>query len=1039
MKKDTESVRALGLRDTPLFMVALLLLPTVATAAPVDFNRDIAPILSDRCFHCHGPDTTKTKGDLRLDIEEKAKEFVISPGDPEDSELITRIFSDDPEERMPPQDSGKQPLTREEAELFKRWIVEGAKWGKHWAWVTPVRHAPPEASPSEQVVNEIDQFILTRLKADGHTLSPEASRETLIRRASLDITGLPPTLKEIDSFLKDKSPNAYEKVLDRLFASKRYGERMAIEWLDGARYADSNGFQNDFSRAMWPWRDWVVNAFNENMPYDEFAVEQIAGDLLPNATDEQRMATGLNRNNRANTEGGSIEAEWQVENIVDRTETLGTVFLGLTIGCARCHDHKYDPITQKDFYRFFAFSNNTEDRGFYEETRGNTGPLVEMPTAEQQERIAEFDTLLREKSAARDTEKTALSTKYEHWEDQVREYSATLPGPAAHAPLNDAVAIDTALEWADGLLGAAPRFTGNAESFVDLGTPVAFSLEEPFTLSVWVYREKGGALFSTFDPALKNRGLDLRLLDNGTVRFNLAHEMNDNAIRINTEARLPKDAWSHVAVTYAGDPSFKGIQLYINGVPALATAEINKLEGTFATDRPLRLGGRADGEFFTGRLADAQVFDEALSPEQIDGLFWSTLNRRVPMELSDDTRGQLASLKDRRIGSELESEQAAVSKAEQRRREYVQKNVPTVMVMKERTEMRPTYRLNRGLYDAPDKSEQLTPAIPTFLPPLPDGAPQNRLGLARWLVSPENPLTARVTANRLWQQYFGVGLVKTSENFGTQGEFPSHPELLDWLATELIRLDWDLKAFQKMLVMSATYRQAASASDELLAYDPENRLLARGPRFRLQAELIRDNALAISGLLSDTMGGPPVKPYQPDGMWSELAGGAGQGAYMPGKGDDLYRRSLYTYRKRTVPHATLSTFDAPSFEICRVQRARTNTPLQALALLNDVTYVESARHLAQRMLDEGGRRDKKRIAYGFRLATGRYPTAREAALLTKGLASYLERFENNPETARAFIQNGESPVPDDAKPAQLAAYTAMANAILNLDETITRE
>ena len=799
-----------GAAAAALFLVGA----SLAEGPPVDFDREIRPILSDRCFHCHGPDAATRKGNLRLDIEHEAKKSAIKPGNPDASALIARITSTDPDEIMPPPDSHKPALSAEEAARFRAWIAQGAVWPQHWAFAQVQHPVPPQVGDAAWPRNEVDRFILARLEAEGLKPSPEAPRETLIRRLSFDLTGLPPTVAEIDAFLADTAPDAYERLVDRLMASPHYGERMAQEWLDAARYADTNGYQNDFQRYMWPWRDWVIQALNDNMPFDEFTKEQLAGDLLPGATTAQRVATGFNRNNRSNTEGGAIEAEWYIENLVDRVETTSAVFLGLTMGCARCHDHKYDPVSQREFFQFMAFFASTKDKGFYEETRGNAGPMVELPTSENEAELKRFDADIRKA------------------EQRVEELKSE---PAADQP------------------------------------------------------------------------------------------------------KLLQDLYGLVK-------------------PLIAKARER-------------------------RLADLRA----------------------------------------------------------ERDKYVREKVPTVMVMEEAEKPREMYRLIRGQYDQPDTSEVLTPALPSFLPGLPNGATANRLGLAQWLVDPSNPLTARVTVNRVWAQFFGQGLVRTPDNFGLQSEPPSHPELLDWLASALVDGGWDMKAFQKMLVTSATYRQRSSYSEDLLQRDPQNLLLARGPRYRLAAEQIRDNALALSGLLSPKIGGPSVKPYQPEGLWAELAGGAGEGPYVQSKGEDLYRRGLYTYRKRTVSHPTVSTFDAPSWEVCRVYRARTNTPLQALALLNDTTYVEAARHFAQRVLQEAPASVNDRVRTAFRMVTGRWPNNAETSLLYSGVLGYLDNFHRDPAAAEAFISHGDSGKPNGIDTTELAAYTAMASVLLNMDAAITKE
>jgi hypothetical protein len=1007
-------------------------------AEPVDFNRDIRPLMSDRCFHCHGPDAKKVEGDLRLDIEVSAKEFAISPGDPSDSTLIDRIFSEDIEERMPPHDSGKKALTNEEKALFKRWIEEGAVWANHWAWERPVRATPPTVSNQMLVNNPIDQFVLAKLEEAGLTFSSPASKETLIRRASFDLIGLPPSLAETKKFVKRKSDTAFRNEIDRLFSSPHYGERMAVDWLDVARFADSNGFQNDFGRDMSPWRDWVIDTFNSNMPYDQFVIEQLAGDLLPNPTESQRVATGFHRNNKSVTEGGSIEEEWRIENIVDRVETTGSAFMGLTIGCARCHDHKYDPISQKDFYRFFAYFNNTAERGWYNETRGNVGPMISLPTPEQERELEKFETDLAVARDALKDKKSTLTKRYENWFDGIS--SDRLQEPTFHLPLSGHFeGIKSKNSWNDSAIGKAITFDGTADSSLSVDFDKTIDGNTPFTISAWVYPEGAGAVFSKMDDAAKYRGFDLLVAGDGKLRVHFIHEWQENAIRMLTDAKIPMKKWSHVGLTYDGNSTAAGIKVYINGARAVAPADMNKLDGTIQTDQPFRIGSRSASEFFKGSITEFQFYDHALSAEDFRQSMLASLRQRIPETPNEDQTKTIDAIKKTTIELELTDERKAVSRFQRRKNDFTKKNIRTVMVMEERKEMRPTYRLERGAYDHPDTSEALLPAIPKFLPTLPDGAPNNRLGLAQWLVHEDNPLTARVMVNRMWQQFFGRGLVSTPENFGTQSQLPSHPELLDWLATELIRLEWDIQAMQKLIMSSTTYQQSSDATESLVKEDPENRLLARGPRFRLQAEMVRDNALAISGLLSSKIGGKSVKPYQPDGMWKELAGGASEGDYENDEGEDLYRRSLYTNRKRTVPHATLSTFDAPSFEVCWVMRARTNTPLQALALLNDTTYVEASRNLAQRMLTEGGRKAKKRIVYGFKLATNREPTSKELSILMAGLDGYLDTYEIDDANAELVIQHGESEYERKIDPENLAAYTALASVILNLDETITKE
>ncbi len=1027
------------------FSTVLLSTAFADSREPVDFNRDIRPILSDRCFACHGPDANKRKADLRLDVEAEAKKMVISPGDLDDSELWARITNTDPEERMPPEEMHK-PLTQEQIDLFGRWIKEGAVWAEHWAWIAPKRANPPAVADKAWSQNSIDRIVYAKLAKAGLKPSPEADRETLLRRVSLDLIGLPPTPAELDAFLSDTSPNAYETAVDRLLASPHYGERMAMDWLDGARYADSNGFQNDFERHMWPWRDWVINAYNTNQPFDQFAVEQIAGDMLPNATDSQRIATGYNRNNRSNTEGGSIEEEWYIENRIDRVDATATMFLGLTMGCARCHDHKYDPISQKEFYSFYAFFNSSEDKGFYEETHGNTGPLVEMPKPEDAAKLAEFDAQIAELRAAVEAEKAKAPEVYKntlaHWDSsRIAEFT---PVPVLQVASADSLKAKKAqAPWiVDGLVGPAFYFDGTKSMRASARADVAFSKDKPFTVSAWVRPEKAGALFSVAEKKKDvQRGVDAVLTGDGKIIVHLTGLAPDDAIKVTTDARLKMGSWAHVAITYDGSSKAEGVKVYISGRPAAVTINTNKLTQDFDADEPLMLGQLLEAEYFKGTLSDFRVYDQALDESNVNLLIETTLRTTRAPEPSDARVASLTGYLDLQQSFDVRAKEAVANGKQNERNEYYKANVPTVMVMRElpADKVQPTYRLVRGAYDAPDTTEPLQPNVPAFLPSLPADMPHNRLALAEWIVDPKNPLTARVQINRLWAKFFGQGFVKTPENFGLQSEPPSYPEVLDWLATEFVRNGWDMKEIQKTIVLSQIYRQASDVSPALLERDPENRLLARGPRFRLPAEMVRDNALAASGLLSAKIGGPSVMPYQPDGLWAELAGGAGQGPYVLGKGEDLYRRTMYTYRKRTVPHPIVTTFDAPSFEICKVMRARTNTPLQALALLNDTTYVEAARNLAQRMMQETSSQEISPLRYGFRLVTGRYPSADEEQLLQTGLDKFTATYKSDTEAAKTFVSNGQSPVPADLDTSALAAYTALASVMLNLDEAITQE
>ncbi|MEX2310516.1 MAG: DUF1553 domain-containing protein [Pirellulales bacterium] len=1031
-------------------------------AAKARYRRDVLPLLSDRCFKCHGPDSATREAGLRLDQPEVATAALesgataIVPGDPLRSALVERIESADPDLAMPPVDSGKT-LSADEKALLRRWVEEGAEYEPHWAFVAPVWPQVPEVAHPGAVNNPIDAFVLARLEAEGIEPAPPASKERLVRRLYFDLIGLPPTIEQIDAFLADESPDAYTQLVDRLLQSPHYGERMAADWLDGARYADSNGYQNDFARNMSPWRDWVIAAFSAHMPYDQFVTEQLAGDLLPKPTLQQRIATGFNRNHRTVTEAGSIEEEWHVENVVDRVETMGTVLLGLTIGCARCHDHKFDPITQREFYQLFAFFNNNDEKGVYTETRGNVPPLVKAITPEHEKKLAEFDAKIAELTKQFGDQMADIAPHRQTWIDSLATPADdTEPEAVAHIDLrNDATAQvavtlsnvspddrSSAPEWRDDLFGKSAAFNGKQHlAYSALNFPPA---DGPFSWTVWIKPAGEGAILSKVDNDAAVRGADLFVFADGKLALHLTDAWPDNALKVLTQQPLPRDKWSHVAATYDGSRKAAGVALYVNGQKQEVVAEVDKLTGTFATQQPLRVGMRSTDSPLQGALADVRLYHHALTAGEVEKIVEASVRREFQAakfdQLSDALRPQfdemlLAYSKDPVVVKAAESRRAL--EQQQVQKAQYDAAIPTTMVMEERSEPRETYLLQRGRYDLPDKSEKLAPDVPAILPRLAADAPRNRLALARWVVSAENPLTARVIVNRLWQQFFGLGLVKSSDNLGVQSAPASHPELLDWLASELIQSGWKLQHIQRLIVTSNTYQQQSEALPELYRRDPENRLLGHGPRHRLPAEAVRDNALAVSGLLVTKIGGPSVMPYQPEGLWEELAGGAFE-VYTQGHGEDLYRRSLYVYRKRTVPHPSMATFDAPSWEICQVKRALTNTPLQALALLNDVTYMEAARKFAERMLTEGGASANARITFAFRLATGRTPTTPELGRLRTSLENYTARFRHSPSEAEQFVGHGEAPRDKSLDVVELAAHTAVASVLLNLDETVSK-
>jgi hypothetical protein len=1026
----------------------------------VEFNRDIRPIFSDNCFNCHGPDKAKRKVDFRLDTEEGAfarrKDGpVIVPGKPQESELFRRITSEDEAERMPQGKSGRR-LSEREVALIRRWIEQGAKWQQHWAFLPPQGPLLPPVQRRDWPRNGIDYFILARLQEHGLSPSREADKTTLIRRVTLDLTGLPPTPAEVNTFLADQAPDAYEKLVDRLLASPRYGERMARPWLDAARYADTNGYQTDGERYMWRWRDWVIDAYNQNKPFDQFTIEQIAGDMLPNAALEQKIATGFNRNHRGNAEGGIIPEEYAVEYVVDRVDTTFTVWLGLTMGCGRCHDHKYDPLKQREFYQVFAYFNNVPERGRALKY-GNSPPVLQTPTRQQQRQLHE----LQQKMAAAERrfamlapEITAAQTRWEKSLPGAQPIQWTISnGLIAHYPLDGSLTEASGAQNSSGLyrsgkasfvtgrIGQAASFDGRC--YIDAGNVADLGFYDKVSLAAWVKpRAKGGTVLSRMTDQHEADGYYV-CIESGKVQVNLVKRWLDDAIRVETERCLPSDEWHHVLVTYDGLRVAAGVRVYIDGRPEKLNVLLDDLNQSFDTKEPFRIGGgNGPQKRFHGLIDDVRIYHRALSPEEAAIVATTdsvcTIAAAAPAGRST---GQAAKIRHFFLERQApETIRAAHHELTSLRRAYAAlvESLPTTMVMEEMPKPRDAFVLVRGQYDR--RGEKVNAGVPAVLQtsgantPGSPAVPNNRLGFAKWLVDPANPLTARVAVNRYWQMYFGIGLVKTVEDFGTQGEWPSHPELLDWLATEFMRRGWDIKTMQRLIVTSATYRQSSHLTPTLRNKDPENRLLARGPRLRLSAEAVRDQALAASGLLVERVGGPSVKPYQPPALWKELS----DTDYQQDHGPSLYRRSLYTFWKRTVPPPSMMNFDAAGREACIVHETRTNTPLQALDLMNDVTYVEASRALAQRVLQQRQTPDE-RIMLAFRMLTARPPKSMELRILLEGLQNHLAEYRHNVKAALKLVTTGEFPRDPKLDVSELAAYTALASLILNLDETITKE
>ena len=1094
------SARAFGLRTAILLCVWRgLTLASLAAAEPeISFNRDIRPILADHCLNCHGPDSARRKADLRLDTEAGARTDLggrraVVPGNPAQSELLARVLSTDPDEQMPPPGTGK-PLSPQQIDTLQRWIERGAVYQQHWAFLPPEPKTVPAVKQTDWVRNPIDAFVLARLEQEGLNPAPPADPATLLRRVTLDLTGLPPTTAEIDAFVADPSDAAYRAVVERLLQSPRHAERMAVRWLDGARYADTSGYQSDGERFMWRWRDWVLEAYQRNLPFDQFTIEQLAGDLLPNATLDQIIATGFNRNHRGNGEGGIIPEEYAVEYVVDRVETTYTVWLGLTMGCGRCHDHKFDPLSQREFYQSYAFFNNIPEYGRAWKY-GNSPPSVKSPTRIQQQALQQLDQRLEAAREQWQTQERQLQTLQQEWEQQTRP--DTLPDWTIERDLVRHWPLDQSLvsQGPDGtltsrkanapgatanLLGSAPpggvrpvtepafvggepafapgRFAGAAQfdgtRLIEAGDTANFGFYDPFTLSVWIHPEgnAGGTILSRMTDADQADGYCL-VLKNGKLQLNLVKRWLDDSLRVETEESLASDEWHHVLATYDGSRMASGVAIYVDGRPVSLKVNLDLLNQTFASKEPLRIGGGNGPQGrFHGRIDEVRIYNTALS--EAEALVVATpetlaeIVMRPAAERSGPQRDKLVTyFLDRRAPAGLRDAREGLLALERERAELLD-SFPTTMIMQELPEPRPAHILVRGVYDRP--GEQVERGTPAALGPWPEAAPRDRLGFARWLVDRRHPLTARVAVNRLWQMLLGTGLVKTVDDLGTQGEWPSHPELLDWLALEfqaspaenpeiraLVPKDhaWDVRGLLRAIVTSNTYRQSSRGTSGLLQRDPENRLLARGPRHRLAAEMVRDQALFAAGLLVEQFGGPSVKPYQPAGLWKELS----DTEYVQDHGDSLYRRSLYTFWKRTIAPPTMITFDAAGRETCIVRETRTNTPLQALTLMNETGFVEAARVLSQKTLQQSADSTSDRLTWAFRRVLGRTPKLSELTVLEAALQRNRERFRTQPEAALQLLAVGEFPRDESLDVNEHAAWTTVCALLLNLDETITRE
>jgi len=1028
-------------------------------APAIDFNRDIRPIFSEHCFTCHGPDTNKRKAGLRLDEKESAfgkaesGEVPITPGAPEKSEVMRRITTEDRDDVMPPPKEHKK-LKPAQVEMLRSWIQAGAKWDGHWAFQPVKAVAVPESAKARgQGLKPIDAFIAARLEKEALWFSPEAEKTALIRRVSLGLTGLPPTIGEVDDFLQDAGANAYEKVVDRLLASPHFGERMAVPWLDLSRYGDTSGYHNDSLRDMWLWREWVIKAFNANMPFSEFTIAQLAGDLLPGATIDQQVASGFHRNVMTSDEGGLIEEEYLNLYVVDRVATTGTAWLGLTVACAQCHDHKYDPLKQREFYQLYSFFNNVPETGKDGVRDRNPKPFLMVASAEQKERLTKFDAEIG--AAQKDEQEIAktLDVKQAEWEKQAAAKGRpTEPGgPWVKFPLDaDGGGLSDSGQKVEGEIkgessfaeGAAEKsFRVEAKGWIEYGDKFGFERDQAFTAAAWLrLKPQGGSPFGKMEQGGATRGWGVEF--HGTKpSFHLIHQWPNNAIHVQAEADLPKDAFVHFAVSYDGSGKGAGVKMYVNGALVKSSVRVDTLTDTIKTDTPFGVGRRGNaGQPFTGRVDDLRIYGRKLGDTEVEVVALGespTLKLlAIPAaERSKEQRAQLQKYFRETQAKDYGEAQKKLAELKKQRGDF-EKTVPNTMVMSEMEKPRDTFIKVRGQYDL--NGEKVSPAAPAFLPALAaqpaDGKRYTRLDLARWLVAPEQPLTARVNVNRFWKMIFGTGLVRTLNDFGAQGEWPSHPELLDWLAADFAR-DWDIKRALKQMAMSATYRQSAKVTPALLAKDSENRLLARGPRQRLDAEFLRDNALAIAGVLNRQLGGRSIKPSQPAGTW-EINEMGGQ-KYEKSKGADLYRRGLYVYWRRSTVYPSFITLDAPTREFCSAQRARTSTPLQSLVLMNDPVFVEAARAFAQRILKDGGANDAARLRYAWRTALSRSASESETAILAATLEKQLATYASDKAAAAALVKVGDLERPPGLDDSQLAAWTAVANVLLNLNETIS--
>lgn len=1040
----------------------------------IDFNYHVKPILSDKCFACHGPDAANQEADLRLDMEEFAfaalksnsSHYAIVPGKPGKSELVNRILTEDKELMMPPPESNLSLSVAEIATLTK-WIEQGAKYKPHWSFIPPKTPNVPDIENKDWPKNEIDHFVAAKLKTQKQKPSNEASKETLIRRVSFDLTGLPPSLEEIEAFVANDAPDAYEKLVDRLLASSAYGERMAADWMDVARYADSDGYLDDKHRDFSPYRDWVIRAFNKNMSYEQFITWQLAGDLIEDPTQESILATAFNRLHKKNSEAGIVFEEYRAEYVADRTSTVGKAVMGLSMECARCHDHKYDPISQKEFFQLSAFFNSTNELGTAVYGPGQVpGPALLLTTEEQDKLLEYID--------------SQIKSKKEHWEDLKKE-SAEVPESINAKSILTKVRSDlsTKLEASYNFDQIIPGDTKT--SFTSPGKPTQagsvlikepvikeghkgkgvfindfttlslpeklgwFDQTDPFSVSLSVFPDtlyNEAVLFTHCeDIRLGLKGYSLFLEDN-KLNFIIAYSWPDNAIQVKTTEPIPVKEWTNLSITYDGLGKAAGIGIYLNGekVPVTVSADNIYKSILFKPDihtysfRGFVLGVRDKMKtFLNGGLDELKIYNQELSPLEV--LYEVNPEKATALisKSKDPEARQL--IADYLFTTSNEQAKQLKNSLKDLRKERAKTttDIKEIMVMGDLEEPRPTFILDRGMYNAP--TEQVEPGIPETVLPYDEKLPKNRLGLAKWFFDPKNPLTARVFVNRIWQMHFGKGLVVTSDDFGNQGSMPTHPELLDWLAVQFRESGWDIKKMHKLIVMSATYQQSSKYSPELLEKDPDNLLLARGPSFRMTAEMVRDNALAISGLLVHNTSSKSAYPYQPEGLWDEISTKSWRYKYLQEPGEGLYRRSLYTIWKRTSGPPSMMIFDVGDRAECKVRRTETSTPLQALVLLNDPQYVEAARVAAEKLIKKY--QPQEQLAKAFKLSTGRQADPKELEIIEQFYQEEENRFTQNKGDAMAYLSTGSKPLDDTLDPVRVASLATVINGIMNTTDGYT--